>query len=407
MKKLFLFVLTAMMICGCSKNENENPAPPEEDIFSVDITSLEFSGRGGTQYISFESTQDWTLSGGASWCEPSQKSGSGTERYFSVDFSATSNTTTDNRSTAFTLKSGEQSVEIQITQGFVPTVIVSEAGTLQQILTEQNLLETTELKINGIPDETDFKFLKSVLTLNYLDISDVNLEELPEGAFANSLISCVILPRALKVIGNEMFYMAKTRTVQMFDEVVTIGNKAFSMSEIHSDFHFSSKLQTIGKEAFYHCSGLYSLKFPASLETIGESAFANLTYSVTSYPSLDYIFFEKGSKLKTIGAGAFKDAIDHDGIIYMQHCTEITDMASDAFRRDIASKFYLGVKTPPASLLPFDRGRLDDGGRYTNGWTVEIYVPEMYVDAYGKIWGSRDGITGRYMSLEDNMPEDK
>lgn len=385
----------------------KNTLPRREDIFSVDITSLEFSGRGGTRYISFESTQDWTLSGGASWCEPSQKSGSGTGRYFSVDFSATSNTTTDNRSTAFTLKSGEQSVEIQITQGFVPTVIVSEAGTLQQILTEQNLLEMTELKINGKPDETDFKFLKSVLTLNYLDISDVNLEELPERAFANSLISHVILPRALKVIGNEMFYMAETRTVQMFDEVVTIGDKAFYMSEIHSDFHFSSKLQTIGKEAFYHCSGLYSLKFPASLEAIGKSAFANLTYSVTSYPSLDYIFFEKGSKLKTIGAGAFKDAIDHDGIIYMQHCTEITDMASDAFRRDIASKFYLGVKTPPASLLPFDRGSLDDGGRYTNGWTVEIYVPEMYVDAYGKIWGSRDGITGRYMSLEDNMPEDK
>lgn len=112
MKKLFLFVLTAMMICGCSKNENENPAPPEEDIFSVKETSLEFSGRGGTQYIYFESTQDWTLSGGASWCEPSQKngSGSGTNRYFTIDFSVTSNTTTDNRSVTFTLKSGGQSV---------------------------------------------------------------------------------------------------------------------------------------------------------------------------------------------------------------------------------------------------------------------------------------------------------
>lgn len=107
---------------------------------------------------------------------------------------------------------------------------MSEAGTLQQILTSQNLLETTELKINGKPDETDFKFLKSVLTLNYLDISDVNLEELPERAFANSLISHVILPRSLKVIGNEMFYMAETRTVQMFDEVVAIGDKAFYMS---------------------------------------------------------------------------------------------------------------------------------------------------------------------------------
>ena len=376
MKKLFLFVLTAMMICGCSKNENENPAPPEEDIFSVDITSLEFSGRGGTRYISFESTQDWTLSGGASWCEPSQKSGSGTERYFSVDFSATSNTTTDNRSTAFTLKSGEQSVEIQITQEFVPTVIVSEAGTLQQILTEQNLLETTELKINGIPDETDFKFLKSVLTLNYLDISDVNLEELPERAFANSLISHVILPRSLKVIGNEMFYMAKTRTVQMFDEVVTIGDKAFYMSEIHSVFHFSSKLQTIGKEAFYHCSGLYSLKFPASLETIGESAFANLTYSVTSYPSLDYIFFGKGS----------------NGV-------EI--LGTDTFKEDIASAFYFGTKTPPQGGFPFAKGN------YVNAWTVKIYVPKLYVSAYQKLWSRDWDVQGSFMTLEDNMPEDK
>lgn len=409
MKKLFLFALFAMIICGCSKNGNENPAPPEEDIFSVNETMLEFSGRGGTLYTSFESTQDWTLSGGASWCEPSQKSGSGTDRYFSVYFSATSNTTTDNRSTAFTLKSGEQSVEIQITQEFVPTVIVPEAGALQQILTEQNLLETTELKINGILDETDFQFLKSVLTLDYLDISDVKLEELPDKTFERSLISHIILPRTLKIIGNNMFYYAKTSTVQMFDEVISIENEAFTFSNISTyyGFHLSSKLQTIEAEAFRDCSGLRYMKFPASLETIGECAFANLTYSPTSYPSLDYIFFEKGSKLKTIGAGAFKSAIDHEGIIYMQHCTEIIDIASDAFRRDIASKFYLGVKTPPASFLPFDRGRLDDGGRYTNGWIVEIYVPEMYVDAYSKIWGSYDGITGRYMSLESNMPEDK
>lgn len=403
MKKLFLFVLSAMMICGCSKNGNETPEPSEEDIFSVDETMLEFSGRGGTQYISFESTQDWTLSGGASWCEPSQKSGSGTDRYFSVDFSATSNTTTDNRSTAFTLKSGEQSVEIQITQGFVPTVIVSEAGALQQILTEQNLLETTELKINGIPDETDFKFLKSVLTLNYLDISDVNLKELPEKAFEHSLISYVILPRSLKVIGNEMFYMAKTTTVQMFNEVVSIGDRAFYMSEISdwNKFHFSSKLQTIGKEAFYHCSGLHSLKFPASLETIGVSAFANLTYSVTSYPSLNYIFFEKGSKLKAVGQEAFCRALDCDGIIYMQHCTQVETLGYDTFKEDIASKFYFGTKTPPQGGFPFAQGS------YVNAWTVDIYVPKLYVDAYRKLWSWDWGVQGRFMALEDNMPEDK
>lgn len=198
-----------------------------------------------------------------------------------------------------------------------------------------------------------------------------------------------------------MFYMAKTRTVQMFDEVVTIGDKAFYMSEIHSDFHFSSKLQTIGKEAFYHCSGLYSLKFPASLETIGESAFANLTYSVTSYPSLDYIFFEKGSKLKTVGREAFYHALDHDGIIYMQHCTQVEILGTDTFKEDIASAFYFGTKTPPQGGFPFAKGN------YVNAWTVKIYVPKLYVSAYQKLWSRDWDVQGSFMALEDNMPEDK
>ena len=394
-----------MMICGCSKNENENPAPSEDELFSVDETSLEFGAQGGIKSIFIESTKDWTLSGGASWCEPSQRSGDGTDRYFSVDFSATSNTTTDNRSAAYTLKSGEQTVEIQITQGFTPTVIVSEAGALKQILTEQNLLETTELKIKGILDETDFRFLKSVLTLNYLDISDVNLEELPERAFANSLISYVILPRSLKVIGNEMFYMAKTITLQMFDEVIAIGDRAFYMSEIestsYSEFHLSSNLQTIGERAFFRCSGLRRLRFPASLETIGKSAFSSLEYSVGSYPALKYIFFEKGSKLKSVEQEAFYRAFDHDGIIYMQHCTQVEILGIDTFKEDIVSAFYFGTKTPPQGGFPFAKGS------YIDAWTVNIYVPELYVNAYRNLWSKDYGVQARFMALEDNMPEDK
>ena len=68
MKKLFLFVLTAMMICGCSKNENENPAPPEEDIFSVD--EVRFTDDGfftlyfffiDTDSIGFQSSAGFSL----------------------------------------------------------------------------------------------------------------------------------------------------------------------------------------------------------------------------------------------------------------------------------------------------------------------------------------------------------
>lgn len=405
MKKLFLFALSAIIICGCSKNENENPAPSEENIFSVDETSLEFDARGGSKFIEIRSSHSWTLSGGDSWCEPSQTSGDGAKfGYTTVYFITRSNTTADNRSTTFTIKSGEQSIEITITQGFTSTVVtVSEAGTLQQILTEQNLLETTELKIKGILDETDFKFLKSVLTLNYLDISDVKLEELPEKAFEKSIISYIVLPRSLKIIGDRMFYTAKTTTVQMFDEVIAIGYGAFYNSEIRSNshFHFSSKLQTIGKQAFYRCSGLRRLKFPASLETIEERAFASLDLYVGSYPSLDYIFFEKGSKLKTIGQEAFYRALTHSGIIYMQHCTQVEDIGSETFKEDIASEFYFGTKTPPKGGFPFAKGG------YVNAWTVKIFVPKLYVSAYSKLWSRDYGVQGRYLALEDNMPEDK
>jgi hypothetical protein len=262
-------------------------------------------------------------------------------------------------------------------------------------------LETTELKIKGTLDKTDFKFLKSVLTLNYLDISDVNLEELPERAFESSLISHVILPRSLKIIGDRMFDTAKTTTVQMFDEVITIGYGAFSNSEIRSNFHFSSKLQNIGGRAFWRCSGLYSLKFPASLETIGEEAFANLEPYIGSYPSLNYIFFEKGSKLKTVGQEAFYRALNHGGIIYMQHCTQVETLGRHTFKEDIASKFYFGTKTPPQGGFPFAQGG------YVNAWTVDIYVPKLYVDAYRKLWSNDYDVQGRFMALEDNMPEDK
>lgn len=242
MKKLFLFVLTAILICGCSKNENStNSTPPTVDMFSVSPTSLEVSGQGGRELIDIQSTRSWTLSGGTSWCKPTETSGDASAIYGTsvesqfIFFNIEGNPTDKSRSATFTIENGEQSIEITITQGVISTVVtVTEPGTLQQILTEQNLLETIELKIKGVLNETDFNFLKTVLTLRYLDISDVNLEELPNAAFSHTLIKHIILPRSLKVISEQMFYMAETTTVQMFDEVIAIENRAFQESKISS-----------------------------------------------------------------------------------------------------------------------------------------------------------------------------
>ncbi|WP_300102449.1 leucine-rich repeat protein [uncultured Alistipes sp.] len=414
MKKLLLFALSAILICGCSKNENSTP--PTVDIFSVNSRSLVVSGQGGRELFGIQSTRSWTISGGTSWCTPSETSGDASEVYGTyphiqvetkyIYFNIEGNTTNKSRSATFTIENGEQSIEITITQGVISTVVtVTEPGTLQQILTEQNLLETTELKIKGVLNETDFDFLKTVLTLRYLDISDVNLKELPNEAFSHTLIKHIILPRSLKVISEFMFASAETTTVQMFDEVITIEDFAFSSCKIESSsynggLYLSSKLQTIGKNAFSSCSNLHVLKFPASLEVIESQAFYSLHDPDKFYPSLEYIFFEKGSKLKTIGAIAFNSAFAYDGIIYMQHCTQIETFEKDAFDGNI-SKFYLGTKTPPQGGFPFDEFNP------VSSWTIDVYVPSLYIDAYKKFWEKNYGVQGRFFALEYNMPEDK
>ena len=394
MKKLLLFALSAILICGCSKNENSTTV----DMFSVSPTSLEVSGQGGGESIDIKSTRSWTLSGGTSWCKPSKTSGDASVDSQSIYFDVEGNLTDKSRSAIFTIENGEQSIEITITQGAISAVVtVTEPGTLQQILTEQNLLETTELKIKGVLNETDFDFLKTVLTLRYLDISDVNLEELPKAAFSQTLIRRIILPRSLKVISEKMFYMAETSTVQMFDEVIAIENRAFEESKINGGLYLSSKLQTIGEGAFRNCLNLNRFKFPASLEVIKNEAFRSSLAS--SKKLLKYIFFEKGSKLKTIGENAFKGAFAYKGIIYMQHCTQVETFGKNAFGGEI-SKFYLGTKTPPQGEFPF--AELNP----VSSWTIDVYVPSLYVAAYEKLWKKDYGMKGRFFSLEYDMPED-
>ena len=77
MKKLFLFVLTAMMICSCSKSETEdNPNPnPESSVTGMWLTpdALTFESTGGSEtvwlnlnYSGTSTNAQWKLTGGES-----------------------------------------------------------------------------------------------------------------------------------------------------------------------------------------------------------------------------------------------------------------------------------------------------------------------------------------------------
>ena len=124
MKKLFLFVLTAMMICSCSKSETEdNPNPnPESSVTGMWLTpdALTFESSGGSEtvwlnlnYSGTSTNAQWKLTGGESWCTASKTSGGDNEQ---ITFEVTENNDPDERNATFTFTCGSVSTKLVVTQ---------------------------------------------------------------------------------------------------------------------------------------------------------------------------------------------------------------------------------------------------------------------------------------------------
>ena len=124
MKKLFLFVLTAMMICSCSKSETEdNPNPnPESSVTGMWLTpdALTFESTGGSEtvrlnlnYSGTSTNAQWKLTGGESWCTASKTSGGDNEQ---ITFEVTENNDPDERNATFTFTCGSVSTKLVVTQ---------------------------------------------------------------------------------------------------------------------------------------------------------------------------------------------------------------------------------------------------------------------------------------------------
>ena len=183
-------------------------------------------------------------------------------------------------------------------------VRVETVGGLEAALAAYDYANIESLKIAGVLNDVDFLFIYRMMPkLKELDISEVNITELPVQAFYNSKnVENLILPNTLTTIGEEMFYQSRLKTVEIPASVETIGSYAFKgcSSLTTVTFEKGSQLKTIGEEydggAFSGCSALTSIEIPASVETIGSSAFKGCS-------SLTTVTFEEGSQLKTIGGG--------------------------------------------------------------------------------------------------------
>ena len=198
---------------------------------------------------------------------------------------------------------GEGKNDIEVTTS--ATVDLTEAIMTQAKITPASV---TSIKVHGpLTNDDIINALNTNMRSCYaIDLSDAEIEALPDGAFDGKIgLLEITLPAGLKAIGNNAFNgcFALRNEVTIPAGVETIGSYAFAGCR-NAKFNpaLPETLTAIGDYAFQNCANLYAVTLPASLQTIGAHAFEASNVQEAVLPA----------GLKTIGAYAFR------------HCSNIT-----------------------------------------------------------------------------------
>ena len=192
---------------------------------------------------------------------------------------------------------GEGKNDIEVTTS--ATVDLTEAIMTQAKITPASV---TSIKVHGpLTNDDIINALNTNMRSCYaIDLSDAEIEALPDGAFNGKIgLLEITLPAGLKAIGNNAFNgcFALRNEVTIPAGVETIGSNAFAGCK-NAKFNpaLPETLTAIGDYAFQNCANLYAVTLPASLQTIGDHAFEASNVQEAVLPA----------GLKTIGAYAFR-----------------------------------------------------------------------------------------------------
>ena len=195
-----------------------------------------------------------------------------------ISFNIAQNNSTQLRYSIIKLvdKLGVTSETIQISQrgGSSQDIHVETAGSLEQLISREDAQIIEELKMTGHLNIFDYEFLKTMPNLNTVDLSELDDETIPAGAFSGSQVTTVLLPLNLKTISSRAFYQSAITSIYIPETVESIGQYAFAeTSNLTGKVDISGSVITIGDYAFYQ-SAFTSLILNEGIETIGKYAFS-------------------------------------------------------------------------------------------------------------------------------------
>lgn len=192
--------------------------------------------------------------------------------------------------------------KISITQksAAVKEIHVETAGTLETLVSTEELNSYENVKITGRLNTFDYDYLKLAKDLKRVDLSDLDMNTMPASAFSGSFLQTVLLPKNLVAIPSRAFYQSKITSITIPETVVEIGEYAFyQCNQTSGNLEIPGNVESIGAYAFQDCTfdgelTLSSLKLkeikeytfrgskftgklalPLNVEKIGDHAFSD------------------------------------------------------------------------------------------------------------------------------------
>ena len=244
----------------------------------------------------------------------------------------------------------------------IPVIGLAAPGQLGEEAVAQfgTLPKVDVLRLKGTLNAEDWKTMKNLTGLRYLDMTETTVTEIPAEAFTNTSIRTIKWPANLKVIGGKAFYNKYLRGHLVLPETLdSIGPSAFyrnyidSVSMPHKQIAFANDIfrensnltkvefnscaSYMTNNMFYSCKKLRSVSGMECVKTIGGSVFAgcdslrtvgnivptmignNAFYACRKLESFDL------SQVTSVGEGAFQSCHTFKSV-HMPNVTSLGDL---------------------------------------------------------------------------------
>ncbi len=316
-------------------------------------------------------------------------------------------------------------------EGSNETIVVSEAGTLRELVASLESVDIRQLTIKGSINSADIKFLREqtgrLVNLEVLDLKDVTLvpSEEPyytfsiknmEGwstkiyevcisdhtsstylgvvsfagygattktridsdclayAFTGMNLKKVVLPQTFNRLAEGIFKgCGYLEDVEASDAVQFVDDEAFSGCSNLKSLNLSSQLCSIGIKSFYQCTSLVNIGTLSQVENLGANAFCGCTsFKGTNNGELDI------TSLDSISDGAFRECsfakirfssnLNEIGQYAFRSCKQLTFIQLPQSIERIGSSAFADCTKLAEVTLPNDLGNIEEAAFNNTPW---------------------------------------